>query len=288
MKFSQRLGIKPAEKLVQVESIDEELRNSLWNALNGFYWDTFDKEKLIRGRRADSLRGSNLESLIRCLWIYYFKRATDTIPEYYYNDHRSGVYGTLKTYFFEADWYEVYDFIEFVAENGTEQARSEFIPACNFFLRRENAAYSFVNGCIVEISNQQEVDEVEQALKAAQPYYGTKKHLEQALILLRDKTNPDFRNSIKESISAVESLCKELVGEKKATLGSALKTLEAKGTLHPALKIAFSSLYGYTSDAGGIRHALLEESNLSKSDARFMLISCSAFINYVVANIEEE
>jgi hypothetical protein len=100
---------------------------------------------------------------------------------------------------------------------------------------------------------------------------------------LSNKGKPDYRNPIKESISAVEALCKTINNDEKATLGVALKSLEKKGLMHPALTSAFSSLYGYTSDAQGIRHALTEKSNLSSADARFMLISCSAFINYVIA-----
>lgn len=99
---------------------------------------------------------------------------------------------------------------------------------------------------------------------------------------MKDRESPDFRNSIKESISAIESLCRELEGNQTAKLGAALNALEKKGVLHPALKSAFSALYGYTSDAGGIRHALLNESKLTNADARFMLVSCSAFINYVI------
>ena len=102
--------------------------------------------------------------------------------------------------------------------------------------------------------------------------------------MLSEKEKPDYRNSIKESISAVESLCKKISENDKATLGAALTTLEKRGILHPALKSAFSSLYGYTNDANGIRHSLLQESNLTSADARFMLISCSAFINYVIAS----
>ena len=102
---------------------------------------------------------------------------------------------------------------------------------------------------------------------------------------MSDRTNPNYRNSIKESISAVEALCKTVSGKEKAHLGEAIAFLEKKGSIHPALKRAFTSLYGYTSDADGIRHALMEESNLTGADARFMLISCSAFINYVIARI---
>lgn len=51
--------------------------------------------------------------------------------------------------------------------------------------------------------------------------------------------------------------------------------------MHPALKGAFEKLYGYTSSAKGIRHALLDEPNLGFEDAKFMLVSCSAFVNYL-------
>jgi hypothetical protein len=35
--------------------------------------------------------------------------------------------------------------------------------------------------------------------------------------------------------------------------------------------------------ADGIRHALLEESTLDLDDAKFMLVSCSGFVNYLAA-----
>jgi len=78
-------------------------------------------------------------------------------------------------------------------------------------------------------------------------------------------------------------MCKLIAGDDRATLGTALKKLEDKVALHPALKKAFDHLYGYTSDEGGIRHALLDESDLKFEDAQFMLVTCSAFINYLKA-----
>jgi hypothetical protein len=110
-------------------------------------------------------------------------------------------------------------------------------------------------------------------------------HLKRALELLSDRKSPDYRNSTKESISAVEAICGLITGNPKAELGQALKEIERgnKVKLHGALSGAFSKLYGYTSDAGGIRHALLDEPNLYFEDAKFMLVSCSAFINYLVA-----
>jgi len=99
---------------------------------------------------------------------------------------------------------------------------------------------------------------------------------------MSDRQNLDYRNSIKESISAVESICKIVTNDDKATLGKALKIIEDKHGLHAALKGSLSQLYGYTSDADGIRHAMLGESNLSYIDAKFMLVACTNFINYLI------
>ena len=76
-----------------------------------------------------------------------------------------------------------------------------------------------------------------------------------------------------------------IVGDEKATLGDALKKLEDNGVqIHGALKEGFKKLYGYTSDQGGIRHAEgMFESNVTFEEAKFMLVSCSAFINYLIA-----
>lgn len=281
MKFSQRMGITPTEKIIQIESIDDDLRNSLWSVLTALYWDTFNKSKYDMGYRTDHISGSNLDGIFKALWLHYFKKPIDTIPALYYED-TDGL-GILRKYFFGAQWFEIYDFIEFVSAHGPERVKKQFVSACNNFLERENSAYRFVDEKIVEISSSDEIEEIEDAISKSTPYYGVKQHLSSAISMLSDRVNPDYRNSIKESISAVESLCKTVSGNDKATLGAALKTLEAKGLLHPALKSAFNSLYGYTNDADGIRHALMEESNLTSADARFMLISCSAFINYVIA-----
>ena len=39
---------------------------------------------------------------------------------------------------------------------------------------------------------------------------------------------------------------------------------------------------GYTSDTDGIRHGLTEEINCDFEDAKFMLVTCNTFINYLV------
>ncbi len=89
---------------------------------------------------------------------------------------------------------------------------------------------------------------------------------------------------MKESISAVEALCKLIASDASATLGTALDKIERQRTvpMHGSLKAAFKALYGYTSDASGIRHALKDEPDVELEDATYMLVTCSAFVNYLV------
>jgi hypothetical protein len=149
-------------------------------------------------------------------------------------------------------------------------------------LERELSAYRFVGNQITQITSETEISAIEEALTESQRLRPVNEHLVTALNFLADRATPDYRNSIKESISAVESLCNLITGGKDS-LGEALNKLEKSVPIHPALKKGFSAIYGYTSDAGGIRHALLDEPSLNFDDAKFMLVSCSGFINYLLA-----
>ena len=277
MRFSQRIGQRPATKLAQRESMDDDLRSSLWSIVHVCFWEEA-KNKYGEPIESSSLvRGSSLGSLAVGLWFHHFKQPVDVIPTYW-----EGFLRALRDHFFRAEWFEVYDFIEFLATEGTDAEKKKFTDLCNMCLERENSAYRFVNGTLTEITSEAEIEEVEAAIQRASPYAGVTRHLESALALMSDRKAPDYRNSIKESISAVESLAKHVAKDSSGTLGAVLKELERSKTLHPALKNAFSSLYGYTSDAHGIRHALMDEPTLTKADARFMLVCCSSFVNYVL------
>lgn len=273
MRFSQRIGKSPSTKLVQLESIDDDLKSSLWSAITLVYFERVSFKEYYD----DRTKKCNLFNFLTSLWLHHFKYPIDQIPNSF-----SDAVSYLRNHYFSAEWDEILDFVEACSEYGPSHNKNEFIGLCNSYLERENSAYRFVNEQLSEITSEVEIESVEEAINISGKYGGVREHLKTALSLLNDRANPDYRNSIKESISAVESLAKILSGDDKATLGQALKVIEKNGNLHQALKSAFSSLYGYTSDEGGIRHALLEESTLKKADARFMLVSCSTFINYLI------
>jgi hypothetical protein len=272
--FSQRKGIKPVKNIIQIESMDDDLRNRLWDALCIHYWNKIDTRYL----RFISEFGPPMQILLKRIWHSYFKRPIDTI-----NDSWFRTYDEIRKYFFKCTWNEAYDFIQFIANSySDESVNSQFRDFCNSILKEELSAYRFVGGKIAQITKEEEIAEIEEALRI--PISPVQQHINRSLELLSDKKSPDYRNSIKESISAVEAICQLISKNNKATLTLALDTI-AKGKkvdMHPALKTAFEKLYGYTNAAEGIRHALSDEPNLDSEDAKFMLVSCSGFINYLI------
>ncbi|KXZ73647.1 hypothetical protein AVENLUH5627_00482 [Acinetobacter venetianus] len=276
MRFSERYGYKPVPEIIQKESMDEVLKNGLWNAISECIFQKYSRPYLAR---TNLISDSNLESFFKLLFHSFFKKRINQIP--YLIEATIEEIDTL--FFKKYRWYEIYDFIEACIQYFPfDEDKEDFILLLNDCLEAENSAYRIVNNQITEITSEQEIQSIEEALQNTNPYSGVQLHLNQALKLMSDRQNPDYRNSIKESISAIESICKIITQDDKATLGKAIKIIEDRYSLHAALRGSLSQLYGYASDGDGIRHAMLKESNLSYIDAKFMLVSCTNFINYLI------
>ena len=271
MRFSQRMGYVPVRVEIQLDSMDRALRVGLLNV--------FHKEVTERARsKTIFLSGSLLKDFIANLWGNFLKRPIDKMPSLY-NDALSIPRDIIDS----GQWYEVYDLIEFAVEHLPSPLGHQLETELNPVLERELSGYRFIGGNFSPITNQLEIESIESALNGQETLKSTRAHLQLALEMLSSRSSPDYRNSIKESISAVEAMARDITGNPRATLGNALTEIEKSGHMHQALKKGLTSLYGYTSDAAGIRHALMDESQLTANDARFMLVACSAFINYMMS-----
>lgn len=270
MRFSERVGLVKVKDSIQMDSIDNDLKNGLWNVFYSFHFD-----------KTESVYIENWEQnkLMIDIWHNFFKKPIDKIPSTV-----QMVIKELRNWFFQCEWYELYDFIEFCTKNEISD-NERIIKKYNLILEREVSAFRFISGFISQITTKYEVDEIDKAIINSDEHnlVGVEAHLENSLRMLSDRKNPDYRNSIKESISAVESISKTLSGGKKDSLAAALDKIKGKINLHPSLERGFKQIYGYTSDGDGIRHALMNESISDFDDAKYMLVSCSAFVNYLIA-----
>ena len=275
MKFSEREKIVPPKVAIQLQSIDSDLRNGLWNVMY---------ESIFEGIRSDLYHyDERLVHLVKSLWAHHFKLPIDTIPGEWWN-----VLKLIRKNFFECEWYEVYDFMEFIvnhyATTGDQSKADMLTKYFNVVLKTELSGYRFVGKSLTKITSEEEIKTIEESLNKTSRIQTIYVHLSSALAKISDRKKPDYRNSIKESISAVEALCKIIASVESATLTQALREIEKsnKVQLHPSLRSAFEKLYGYTNDADGIRHALMEKPDLDFEDAKYFLISCTSFINYVI------
>lgn len=182
-----------------------------------------------------------------------------------------------------SEWYIVFDFIEKYLRICNQETSELMQKEFNHILEDEVSAYRIVDKIVVPITNEMELETIKSAKETE--YDAVNNHISKALSLYADRKKPDYENSIKESISAVESICCIITGQTgaTATLGKTIKKLKDKGIyIHSAMENAFSSLYGYTSDEDGIRHGGIDFSNAPAEDAKFMLVTCSAFVNYLI------
>ncbi len=245
-----------------MEELDDRTRNRLWN----IFWD---------------LRyniGDDIKVFYEDLWHEHFGNTKDDLEDVNQVEE-------VKRNFVGAKWYEVIDLLEYISEyDSRHDIESEF----NEVLEEEKSAYRIVGGEAVPVSDEIELESIEEGMEKTRKYEGVREHLEQALAHFSDEDDPDYRNSVKESISAAESMAQIVVWDEDATLGQALSKMEQAHGLNGALKASFSSLYGYTSDQEGIRHALSEKSDVSFAFAKFMLVNCTAFVNYLIDEYEAD
>ncbi|MBR0793961.1 hypothetical protein JQ615_01015 [Bradyrhizobium jicamae] len=272
MKFSDRLGITKPKSILQLDSMDNDLRNGLWQAcIESFFHG---------GSEHDYAYDNVFRAIMEAIYVDVFKSTTENIPHGYQNGIRA-----IREWFNKAEWFDVYNFVEFLIQNFDKQPFVDdgaFSWRVFFFLEREKSGYRIVNRLLAPITDPLEIAAVSDAAKLGAKYSNAREHMGSAIALFSQKPNPDYRNSIKEAISAVEAVARVITGMPKATLGEALKELSSKIAIHPSMKEAMNKLYGYTSDASGIRHAQRGESDIDEAEAKFMIVTCSAFVNFCV------
>lgn len=271
-KFSERYGFKKITDSFQINSINQELSNRLWNTIKIFYIDPIptpfgleDNWDIPEGQAFD---------FIKKIYDGFFK--THEEPKTNKRDLKEN----FKEKYFNLKWFETYDLLEFISSIfHDESLNKKFRIQINTVLENESSGYRFIDDYITPIIDDVEIKEIEEALKCK--YSGVKIHLSKSLELLSDRESPDYINSIKESISAVESVLNIISGTTNIALNRNMNNLPFE--MDKSFKAGMIKLYSWTSSADGIRHGVTKEEIQSAfEEAKYMLVSCSAFINYLI------
>lgn len=274
--FSERYGyVAPRDALIR-EQITREIQNAICSAFDLLAKELNEVDDDV-DRYCKSY--SNLELAI---WTLFENQRSSHF--YIFGGHK-----VVATEYLESnvEWYKKLDMVEFALDRmdkaftdvSRRRVLRKFVQYLNDRFKILGFAYRIIDNIVVEITSESEIVEIEQSLNAEE---SISEHISSALSHLSNKTSPDYRNSIKESISAVEFICRKITG--RSTLGESLKELDNRGVVIPQMLItAFEKMYVYTNDkTTGIRHALMDSSNSPTFDeAKFMLVACSAFVNYI-------
>lgn len=272
--FSERNGyVKPSETFI-LKQVPEEVSNAISSALVRIAQEMDNDEFLLLGRNKSS------EMLSQYICSHFFHRPlsiSDHLSKNYFGKTSEWlVSNTVK-------WYEKLDFVEFIIEYlKSAKLRQQFIDELNEQFEILNFGYRIVDNFVVDIVSEQEIKSIEKAIETSTDHVS--EHLKNSLSLYTKRPDPDYANSIKESISAVEAQLRLMTG--KNTLGKALNALaNINIALHPRLREAFEQLYAYTNQPDtGIRHSLVDSTSKflpSSEEALFMLVTCSAIVNFL-------
>lgn len=263
--FSEQCEYIKVSDVIQIETMTESLKNCLWNVIDGYI------DRLILESQHDNFVKSYFQN--------FLKESFNKIPSGEYEQKH-----LLVLNYSNFNWYQVYNFIQFLYFYDTAfnfPNPPDFITNnINDVLENENSGYRLIDGKIVPITDEGEITEIQEAIDENSDS-GVAEHLKTALKHLSDKTSKDYRNSVKESISGVEAYVRAIT--EKNELGPALKELQNKKIIIPeVLKQGFEKIYGWTCGSDGIRHAIMDGANpVDMAEAKFMLVACSAFINYL-------
>lgn len=264
MRFSQRHGHSRVFQELSPDSISDELRSQIWNitinAIPSLTSSPFSPE-------------NPNDSNHKRIWADFLHRPVHNFP---YNLH--DFTRELYDWYEGCQWYECYDLAEFVVE-----LLPDWTEDFNKVFEKYNSAYRMIGGEVVPVTEREAVASLERSL--ASPLKSIRGHINEAASLLSDRQATDFRNSVKESVSAVEAACRYVAGDESGTLGRCIKIMSTKRGLHPALAEAVNKLYGWASDSSGIRHSLAESDiPVDRATAKLVLVICSSISNYIIEN----
>lgn len=182
----------------------------------------------------------------------------------------------LEQEFNQLSWHEVYSFIEFSLASLNSFQAASLEKRLNDVFHEEGVQYKINKGQVTGLMSEIEANEISNVQDLET---NARTHINKSIELFNKRPIPDYSNSIKESISAVEAVAREITGDESAVLNNAIKKID----IHPALKQGLEKIYSWTSDEGGLRHALKNENGDSSGEieARYMLVLCSALVNFL-------
>lgn len=202
--FSDRNKIKAENTTIQFKDFDERTRTALSNTTDIIIQNCLVD---IGFSHRSSFNLQKHQTFIKHLLADVYGQVLDWAKSYRYED----VLAIMQETFATDDYDSILSVVEYIA-NEIPKYEKKGIPykgklytieqLYNHIFEQEYVGYRLINGEARPITDENEINAIKETIDTK--YSEIKQHVNKALGFLSDRQAPDYANSIKESISAVE------------------------------------------------------------------------------------
>lgn len=213
--FSERYGYVAPQDALVYERMPIEVVNALCTEFDALERCLEEKANEYDRQYRQNLTYGQLEEFVWTKFLNRFNR------DMYSGHHKK--YDVIIPYIRDEEtiWYKKLEMVEFVIASLRAFAESVdsvyydclelFIGLVNDDFKRLFYGYRILDDLVTPITDEMEIKEVQMAMEKDTD--NVRLHISKALEHYSKRPESDYRNSIKESISAVECLCREITGE---------------------------------------------------------------------------
>lgn len=270
--FSQAEGLAPLPQPIALGSVTSQFRALLWAVLYGHLRNNAYHQQT-------SPYNHMVSPSWQMAWRTRFVRDLHK-PADEFDGTFPTIASEIKAICFQYNINLLFDVITYILRSIGDDILSKDI---NSAFAEARLAYTVRENTIFPAATLEEGATIERFFldTAADGYAASRSHLRAAGEAINQG---DWTGSVRESINAVESAAR-VIEPRANTLGDALKKLNNAAKINPNLKKGLGSLYDYSSDEQGIRHAKVyeQDANVDRADAVYMLGSCASFVSYLIA-----
>ena len=284
--FNQRVGLEstPVE-----DDFPQSARNGLMYILQQFIDDDFIKTR-------------HLSSSLHAIYLELLRTGKSDFLSIDKNIDIGDCHKLLG----EMPWDKVYVFCERVYDNlliekssydsyneeshldmPLEQVKALFESELNNLCSEENLGYRFQEGQFYKPGRPQTQKNIIKAntVLADHRLHRVKVHYNKACRFFNERINPDYQNSVKEALCALESAAEIMSGKKVSKdFSREISKLSGPDTdkLPPPVVQAMIKIFGYRGTGEGVSHGNTDGLQVSRFEAELILSIVGAFVTYLV------
>ncbi len=268
--FSKRYNLRPTPEGLMYEDVPNRARVGFYHIVEQ-YFDEWDKRahlaylelyknicvalRIPRDRRVDAYFHASLE----------IEKLISNVNFWQFYDICQVVWDTLSSSNFSRD-------------------QREFSEQVNMLFQEERLGFEMREGKVEKVGSgfiDAKIKEARYLLKESE-FKGADEHFEKAMKALNERPKPDVENCIKDSVAAIESVGRVIVGDEKALLSEIINKAVRSEVIPKPLDQTFQKVYAYRGNEPGVAHGAVDASKVTEAEAELILAMSAAMIIYLV------